>query len=45
VAGGKETASLTGPRNYLLTVAFAPDGKTLAAAGHEDNVWLWEWKK
>ena len=32
---------LTGPGGPVTGVAFSPDGKTLAAASQDDNIWLW----
>jgi WD40 repeat protein len=33
--------SLTGPTDYVHTVAFSPDGHTLAAGGADRSVHLW----
>ena len=35
--------TLTGPKNRLESLAFSPDGKTLASGsgGPESLVWLW----
>jgi WD40 repeat protein len=32
---------LTGPTNYVYSVFFSPDGRTLAAASGDGSVWLW----
>ena len=32
---------LTGPANFVNSVAFSPDGRTLAAGSADDKVWLW----
>ena len=32
---------LTGPTNIVFSVAFSPDGKTLAAGSGDHKVWLW----
>ena len=32
---------LTGPTNPVRSVAFSPDGKTLAAGSDDNKVWLW----
>jgi WD40 repeat protein len=34
-------ATLTGPGNGVLEVAFSPDGHTLVAGGHDHTVRLW----
>ena len=33
--------ALTGPTGAVYSVAFSPDGKTLAAGSADDKVWLW----
>ena len=35
-------APLTGPTNYVYTVAFSPDGGQLAAASTGGRAWLWD---
>ena len=32
---------LTGPASIVYSVAFSPDGQTLAAGSDDDKVWLW----
>ena len=32
---------LTGPTGLVSSVAFSPDGRTLAAGSYDDRVWLW----
>jgi len=41
VAQRKESAKLSGT-TAMTSVAFAPDGKTLAAGGLDNSVWLWD---
>jgi WD40 repeat protein len=35
-------APLTGPVSYVYSVAFSPDGTTLAAGVTDGTVWLWD---
>lgn len=32
---------LTGPADFVDSMAFSPDGRTLAAGSYDDKVWLW----
>jgi len=34
--------SLAGPSAEVLSVAIAPDGRSLAALGEDDHIWLWD---
>lgn len=42
IATGKERASLKGHNEGVFTVAFAPDGKTLASSGGDGIIKLWD---
>jgi WD40 repeat protein len=42
VASGKEARRFSGLKDQIKTVAFAPDGKTLAAASRDGRIVLWE---
>jgi WD40 repeat protein len=39
---GRDTATLQGHTGGVLTIAYAPDGKTLASGGGENCVHLWD---
>ena len=43
-ATGQEIALLTGHTDWVRSLAFSPDGTTLAS-GSENNVYLWDVKK
>src|SRR5439155_12705297 len=42
VATGKEVRRLEGHKTAVSKVVFAPDGRTLLAASHDDTMHLWE---
>ena len=33
-----------GPNDELRALVWSPDGKSLAAAGHDDKIWIWHAK-
>jgi WD40 repeat protein len=39
---GKELLSLEGHRSYVYSVAFSPDGKTLASGSADASILIWD---
>jgi RNA polymerase sigma factor (sigma-70 family) len=42
LAAGRELGTLPGHHYGFLSLAFSPDGKTLAAGSHENAIYLWD---
>jgi WD40 repeat protein len=42
VAGGKEKSTLRGHTGPVWSVAFSPDGKTLASGSQDGAIKLWD---
>lgn len=42
--GQMHTAPLTGHRDYITSLIFSPDGKTLASGSRDTTIRLWNWQ-
>jgi WD40 repeat protein len=45
VKTGKEQATLKGHTHWVRSVAYSPDGKTLASGGPDETIKLWDVSK